>query len=168
MSVATRSGERTEVLERIGRAFKGATAALRRLRGRETHRPGGLSYAQYGLLFGLCDAGGPKSSRELALAADVSPATAAEMLDALASAGLVERIRSQDDKRIVLTSLTDRGKALIDERRARYEPLWRKALDRFSDEELLTAATVLEELREMFDEFAEAEPERPASELSRS
>jgi DNA-binding MarR family transcriptional regulator len=146
--------DRTEALEALGRAFKGTVAALRRLRARETHRPGELSYAQYGLLFGLWD-GEPKSSRELALAADVSPATAAEMLDGLAASGLVERTRSQEDKRIVLTSLTDRGRDVIKDRHARYEPRWHAAVDRFGEEELLTAAEVLDALRQMFDEFAD-------------
>ena len=119
-----------ECYETVGRAFKGALAAQRRLRGRDTHRPGELSYAQYGLLFALCD-GDARSSRELAVAADVSPATAAEMLDGLAASGLVERMRSEDDKRIVLTSLSERGQALVDERRAMYEPRWRAALSQF-------------------------------------
>lgn len=148
--------DRTEALEALGRAFKATSATLRRLRGRETHRPGELSYAQYGLLFGLWD-GEPKSSRELAVTADVSPATAAEMLDALAASGLIERIRSQEDKRIVLTSLTGRGREVIERRHARYEPLWRAALERFSEEELLTAADVLDALRQMFDQLAEVE-----------
>jgi DNA-binding MarR family transcriptional regulator len=126
------------------------------MRGRE--RAGELSYAQYGLLFGL-SAGAPRSTRELAIAADVSPATATEMLDGLAADGLVERIRSTEDKRIVLTSLTQRGQALVDERRALYEPLWRAAFDEFSEEELLTAARVVESLHELFDGLAESEPE---------
>lgn len=142
---------RTEVMEAVGRSFKGAVAALRRLRGRETHQPGELSYAQYGLLFGLWD-GAAKSSRELALLADISAATAAEMLDGLAAAGLVHRTRSEEDKRIVLTSLTQRGRELIDERRQRYEPRWRAALGEFTDDELLTAARVLDAIRTMFDE----------------
>lgn len=154
MSIATR--DRMEVLEAVGAAFKGALAAVRRMRGRETHRPGELSYAQFGLLFGLCD-GEARSSRELAFAADISPATAAEMLDGLATAGLVQRTRSQEDKRIVLTSLTERGSALIEERRARYEPRWRAALAEFSDEELMTAANVLGALHKMFDELADSE-----------
>lgn len=153
MSVATR--DRVEVMETVGRAFKGALAAVRRLRGRETHHHEELSYAQFGLLFGLCD-GGSKSSRELAFAADISPATAAEMLDALAASGLVARLRSEDDKRIVLTSLTERGRKLIEARRARYEPRWRAALERFSDDELQTTAEVLDALRQMFDELAES------------
>jgi DNA-binding MarR family transcriptional regulator len=147
---------RAEALEAFGRAFKGTHAALRRLRARETHRPDELSYAQYGLLFGLWD-GEPKSSRELAVAADVSPATAAEMLDALAASGLVERIRSQEDKRIVLTSLTDRGREVIERRHARFEPRWRASLERFSEDELLTAVEVLDALRELFDEFVDEE-----------
>lgn len=152
--MSVRTSSRTEALEALGQAFKAADAALRRLRGRESHRPGELSYAQYGLLFGLWD-GVPRSLRELATAADVSPATAAEMLDSLAASGLVDRIRSADDKRVVLTSLTQRGRALIDERRAHYEPRWRRALKQFSDEELLTAASVLDEVRAMFDEAAD-------------
>jgi DNA-binding MarR family transcriptional regulator len=152
----TRSATRTEAIESLGRAFKATQAAVRRMRGRETHHPGELSYAQYGLLFALCD-GEARSSRELALAADVSPATAAEMLDSLAASGLVQRNRSRDDKRIVLTSLTERGKAVIDERRARYEPRWRAALAGFSQDELRTTARVLDALRQMFDELADAE-----------
>lgn len=151
--MTVRTPTRAESLQAFGRAFKAANAALRRMRGRETHHPGELSYAQYGLLFGLCD-GVPRSSRELAIAADVSPATAAEMLDSLAAAGLVERIRSVEDKRVVLTSLTERGHALVDERRARYEPRWRAALKEFSDDELLAAAAVLDRVRAMFDELA--------------
>jgi DNA-binding MarR family transcriptional regulator len=145
---------RTETLEGVGRAFKGAIAAMRRMRSRETHRAGELSFAQYGLLFGLAD-GTPRSARELADLADVSPASATEMLDLLAASGLVVRARSVDDKRIVLTTLTDRGMTLVGERRAQFEPRWRAALDEFSDEELLAAARVLEALRGFFDERAE-------------
>jgi DNA-binding MarR family transcriptional regulator len=124
--------------------------AVRRLRGRETQNADGLSNAQYGLLFGLvCDR--PMSARELADAADLTPATVAQMLDSLAAAGLVQRSRSEQDKRVVLTALTPRGQALIEERRTRTEPLWRAALSPFSDAELLTAAAVLDRLADHFE-----------------
>jgi DNA-binding MarR family transcriptional regulator len=152
--MSVRAPSRADTLAAFGRAFKGANAALRRLKARQTHGPGELSHAQYGLLFGLRDSE-PRSLRELALAADVSPATAAEMLDSLAAAGLVERTRSTEDKRVVLTSLSDRGRAVVDERRARYEPRFRAAMSKFADEELLTAAAVLERLGTMFDELAD-------------
>lgn len=142
--------ERVAALEQLGRSFKAMMAASRRLRGRETQRPGELSFAQYSLLFGLAD--GELSARDLADAADLAPATVTQMLDALAAAGLVERVRSDADRRVVLTSLTERGAALVAARRARYEPRWRQALAEFSEEDLQTAAAVLDRLREMFDD----------------
>jgi DNA-binding MarR family transcriptional regulator len=138
--------------EQLGRSFKAAMAAVRRLRGRETHRPGELSYAQFSLLFSL--AGEQlRSAKELADAAALSPATVAQMLESLELAGLVRRSRSTDDRRIVLTGLTERGEGLVRERRARFEQRWRDALAGFSDEELLTAAAVLERLAEHFREL---------------
>jgi len=137
--------------EAVGLAFKRAMAAMRRLRGRETHHPGELSYAQYGLLFGLAS-GCALSSRELAYQADVTSATAAQMLDHLEAAGMVQRVRSPEDKRVVLTSLTGRGRQVIEERRARQEPRWRAALSEFSDDELSTAASVLNRIATLFDE----------------
>ena len=48
--------DRRQAAEQVARSFKGSMAAVRRLRGRESHRPGELSDAQYSLLFGLRDA----------------------------------------------------------------------------------------------------------------
>ncbi len=141
-----------EPLARVGRSFKAAMGAVRRLRGRDTHRPGQLSYAQYGLLFGLAESAG-LSSGELAIAADLSPATVTAMLDHLTATGLVERIRSESDKRVVIVSLTERGRAVVQERHARLEPRWRAALREFSDDELLTAARVLDRLAVLFNDF---------------
>jgi DNA-binding MarR family transcriptional regulator len=140
--------------EQFTQSFKAAMAAVRRLRGRETHRPGELSHAQYGLLFGLA-AGGALSAGELALAADVSPASATQMLDAMERSGLVERARSGEDRRVVLSSLTQRGRDVVEARRALIEPRWRAALAEFSDRDLRTAAAILDGIREVFDELAE-------------
>jgi DNA-binding MarR family transcriptional regulator len=152
--MSTVTASRADAVQAVGQAFKGANAALRRLKARQTPRPGELSHAQFGLLFSLCD-GEPRSLRDMALAADVSAATAAEMLDGLADAGLVERTRSTEDKRVVLTALTDRGRAVVDERRSRYEPRFRAALEEFREDELRSAASVLERLGAMFDELAD-------------
>ena len=139
-------------------SFKGAMAAVRRLRGRDTHRPGELSYAQFSLLFGLAERG-ELSASELAGLADVAPATATQMLDSLSSGGFVQRSRSERDRRIVLVSLTERGGQLVAARRARYEQLWAAALAEFSDRELATATAVLDRARAIFDEIA-AESDR--------
>jgi len=133
--------------------FKAAMAAVRRLRGRDTHRPEELSYAQCGLLFGLADRG-ELSASELAGLADVAPATATQMLDSLVAGGFVERSRSDRDRRMVLVSLTARGSDLVAARRARYEALWARGLARFSEPELETATVVLDCARAVLDEIA--------------
>jgi DNA-binding MarR family transcriptional regulator len=148
---------RLEAAEQLARSFKGTLAAVRRLRGRETRHPAELSDAQYGLLFGLREHS-ELSSKELALAADLSAPTATEMLDGLAAAGLVRRERSERDRRVVLISLTDRGREVVEERRARYEPMWREALSQYSDDELLRAADVLDSLRELFERMSDERP----------
>jgi DNA-binding MarR family transcriptional regulator len=146
----------------LAAAFKGVLGAARRMRGRETRRDGSLSDAQYGLLFGLREQD-EVSSGELATLADLSPATATQMLDALAAVGLVRRVRSERDRRVVLTSLTERGHALLEERHARIAPRWNAALSGFSDEELRTAAAVMDSLHTVFDEVTVSPPAVPES-----
>lgn len=150
----------SEAHDELRRAFRGVNIAMRRLRGRETHHAAGLSYAQFGLLFAL-EGGGALSARSLAEAASLSPASVTQMLDALESSGLVERARSAEDKRVVLSQLTDRGERAIEQARARMEPAWRTALAEFSEEQLLTAAAVLDALSGCFSAVAEDRP--PAS-----
>lgn len=136
----------------LGLAFKRAMGAVRRLRGRETHRPGQISYAQYALLFGLSGAC-ERSARELAEQADLSPATVTQMLEHLEASGLVKRTRSEQDRRVVLSVLTERGAAVVAERHAQMEPRWQAALADFSDAELTAAARVLTRLADYFDDL---------------
>ncbi len=152
---ATLKPETVTAHEQLGSSFKAAIAAVRRLQGRDAHRAdGGLGHAQYGLLFGLREHH-ELSLSELAEAASLSPAAATEMLDGLFAAGLVKRERSERDRRVVLISLTERGEALVEDRRKRYEPRWRGALSDFTEDELRTAAAVLDRLRHYFDELKE-------------
>jgi DNA-binding MarR family transcriptional regulator len=136
--------------EALGRALKGAIAAVRRLRGRDTHRPGELGYAQYSLLFELSERG-EVSARELACAAALSPASVAQMLDQLSNLGLVVRTRSARDRRVVVSRLSPSGRDLVVARRARILPLWEAALAEFTVAELIAAADVLERLHAFFD-----------------
>jgi DNA-binding MarR family transcriptional regulator len=138
--------------QELGQALKSCLSAVRRLRGRENRAHGELSDAQYGLLFNLVDHE-PLPTSELACLANLSPATATGMLDGLVAAGLVERTRSERDRRVVLTSLTAHGRALVDARHARFAPRFSAALAEFSDEELGTAAAVFKRLGTMFDEI---------------
>ena len=104
----------------FGLAFKRTMAVVRRVRGRDTHRPGELSYAQYGLLFGLAEHG-ELCATDLARLAEVAPSTATKMLDRLVETGLVRRVRSECDRRVVLVALTSRGAEIVAARRERYE-----------------------------------------------
>ena len=151
---ATRT-ERDEAMEELGRSFKSAFAAVRKARGRETQRAGELSHAQYQVLFELLRSG-ELSSGDLAAVTDVSPASITEMLDRLAGAGLVTRVRSQTDRRVVLSSLTDDGRAVCEERRAQIEPLWNEELARFTPEQLRTAAEVFDSLGQLFERLCES------------
>jgi DNA-binding MarR family transcriptional regulator len=142
--------------QELGQAFKSCLGAVRRLRGRENRAHGELSDAQYGLLFNLVGHEALPTS-ELASAANLSPATATGMLDGLVAAGLVERTRSERDRRVVLTSLTEHGRALVDARHAQFAPRFAAALAEFSDDELRTAAAVFGRLGAMFDEIRPSE-----------
>jgi DNA-binding MarR family transcriptional regulator len=122
------------------------------MRGRENRCHDELSDAQYSLLFHLRDHDSLPTS-ELAALADLSPATATGMLDGLVAHDLVSRERSERDRRVVLTSLTERGRDLVAARHARFAPLWAAAMGEFSDSELRTAAAVLDRVRAMFDEI---------------
>ena len=144
---------KAQAMEALAQSFKRATAAARRLRGRETQKPGGLSHAQYQVLFELLRRG-ELPAGGLAAVADVSPASMTQMLDRLADAGLVERVRSEEDRRIVGARLTDAGREACEERRAALEPLWREMLTGFSATELHTAAAVLDRLTALYERLS--------------
>ena len=152
----------TDAREQLGAAFKAVMIAMRQMRGRQARRHNGLSYAQYGLLFSLGE-GQAMSARDLGEAASLSPASVTQMLDHLEAGGLVARKRSSEDKRVVMTELTERGQQAIAEMKARTEPAWRAALAEFSDEQLLTAAAVLDRLAEHFARLDDAHDDAEAA-----
>jgi DNA-binding MarR family transcriptional regulator len=143
---------REQALDELRDSFRGVLGSVRRLKGRDTHRPGEPSFAQFHLLAALAERG-DLSTSDLAAAADLSPATVTQMLDALEAMELVQRLRSTSDRRVVTCSLTDRGRQLITEKRARWEGYFRKRLSEFSAEELATTAAVLDRMRAMYDEI---------------
>jgi DNA-binding MarR family transcriptional regulator len=151
---------RDEALNDLRDSFRAVMASIRRLKGRDTHRAGEVSFAQFHLLFALVDHDQLSTSR-LAALAELSPATATQLLDGLEKLGLVHRSRSTTDRRIVVCSLTDEGRRLIGQKRERWEGYFRQMLAEFSAEEIATAAAVLERMRAMYDEIdAEAAPRR--------
>jgi DNA-binding MarR family transcriptional regulator len=145
---------RREAIQALGLSFRRTMVAIRRLRGRDTQRPGTPGFAQYQLLFTLAGRDG-LSTGELASAADLSPATVTQMLDSLVEMGFVTRDRTSADRRIVTCSLTGSGREWIEERRSTLERCWDEALSEFSVGDLAVAAAVFDRVAEMFDGFDE-------------
>jgi DNA-binding MarR family transcriptional regulator len=148
----TSAGEWPPELRSLGRAFRSVFRSLSRMRGRDTHLVGGeISHAQLELLIEL-DERGELSAGDLALAARISPASVTQMLDGLVESGHVARTRSERDRRVVLASLTPRGHARIEAKRAAWQERWERALADVSEREMKAATKVLERLAEMFDQ----------------
>lgn len=147
--------EWTAELEELGRAFRRVFRLLSRLRGRDTHLGGAeISHAQFELLIELYEHG-EMPAGELAAAAGLSPGTVTEMLEHLAGQGHVERVRSDTDRRVVVSRLTAQGRRQIEAKRAAWRQRWTGALAGIEPSELRAAARVLERLGAAFED---AEP----------
>ena len=143
---------REEQLAELGAAFRRVFRGLSRLRGRDTHLAGGqLSHAQFELLSELSERGEVPAG-ELAAAARLTPGTVTQMLDHLADCGHVERLRSETDRRVVLSRLTAQGRRQIEAKRAAWKGRWDDALADVDMGELEAATRVLERLGAMVEE----------------
>lgn len=145
------SDQRDAALQSFGEAYQHVARAQRRLRGRDAMQPGRLTAPQVNLLLPLLD--GPMSSGSLAEAAGLTPATTTHMLDQLAVSGTVQRQRRTDDKRVVVTSLTDGGRAMLEDRQAEMRQAWDAALADLSVEELDQAAKAMEAVCRFLDDL---------------
>jgi DNA-binding MarR family transcriptional regulator len=146
----------------LGLAFRRVFRTLNRIRGRDTHLGGSqLSQAQYELLIEL-EERGELAAGELAAAARLSPATVTQMLDHLAACGHVERIRSQDDRRVVVSRLKPLGRRSIQARRSAWRARWDEALADVPVEDLRAATRVLERLGAMFEDAPAGDGSRGA------
>jgi DNA-binding MarR family transcriptional regulator len=145
----TMTATRTEVAAELRDAVQAFTAAQRRLRSRDS-RMGGLSIAQWQLLRQLAEADELPAGK-LAAGAELTPASATQMLDHLAEQGWVERVRSETDRRVVLNRLTTDGRERFERKRAQIEERWREALADIPAEQLGQAAQVLRRMAEVLD-----------------
>jgi len=150
MSPEAAAAAREELANELRAAFGELLGADRRLRSRDPQRPGALSYAQVRALVLLDDAD-EATAGQLAKAADLTPASVTAMLDHLEGEGIVERRRSDLDRRVVVVSLTPAGRTLLAEKRARWRACWEAAVEEFSDGELRAAGAVMRKMAQMFD-----------------
>jgi MarR family transcriptional regulator, organic hydroperoxide resistance regulator len=140
----------------LGMAFRRVFRSFSRLRGRDTHLGAGeLSHAQFELLIELFERGELQAG-ELAAAARLTPATVTQMLDHLAEHGHVERVRSQTDRRVVVSRLTPQGRKAIEAKRAAWKARWEQALADVAVDDLSAATRVLERLGAMVEDASPA------------
>jgi len=137
-------------LAELRAAFSELLGAERRLRGRNPARKGELSNAQVRALFHLAD-GEACTSGALAKRAELSAASMTAMLDQLEDDGIVERRRSETDRRQVFVKLTAAGHQALQERRAAWEQLWREELKNHPQQDVEAAIRVMRSLAQMLD-----------------
>lgn len=153
MSVAA-SDRRTEALAAVREEFGCLMGAERRLRGRDQHRKAedGLTVAHVRALFAL-DKRDAATAGEIAETARLSPASVTAMLDDLERDGIVTRDRSDSDRRRVLVTLTDEGRAVLRKRSRRWLKRWEEALAEVPERDLEAAAEVLRRISGLLDEL---------------
>jgi DNA-binding MarR family transcriptional regulator len=153
MSVAA-PDRRAEALAALREEFGGLLGAERRLRGRDQHRKveDGLTIAHVRALFAL-DQSEPATPGEIAETARISPASVTGMLDDLQRDGIVTRVRSGSDRRRVLVTLTEDGRALLKKRRRLWLKRWETALADVPERDLEAAAEAMRRIAGILDEL---------------
>jgi DNA-binding MarR family transcriptional regulator len=148
MATRTKTAAREELRVALAELF----AARRRLHGRD-QRHGGITFAQMALLRVLADEGGEVPASRLAARADITPTSVTQMVDGLVKHGLVERVRSEEDRRVVFVRLTPAGREAFERQRAMYEERTREAVADMTVDEVDQAAKVLRRVARMLDDL---------------
>jgi DNA-binding MarR family transcriptional regulator len=148
----TDHSDRVAALAEFSNAYLEVARAQRRLRGRDAMKRGALSAPQTNLLLPLLEIG-PMSSGQLAEAAGLTPATTTHMLDQLAAAGVVERERSDADRRVVVSRLTEDGTKQLERRRQEMSQAWETALADLDARALSDAAAALRRVTAFVNEL---------------
>jgi MarR family transcriptional regulator, organic hydroperoxide resistance regulator len=138
-----------ESVRRLYDALRHTSAAERRLR-TSSHGPGELTFPQVRALAALAREE-QLTAGELARSAELRPATVTALLDQFEDAGILRRTRSTEDRRVYMVSLTDAGRELVQRRYRAWQEHWNRRLDGISDEDLETAARVLDEVAALYD-----------------
>ena len=126
--------------------------AARRARGRASSDvSGGLSLAQYHVLEPLGN--GPRTNRELAELAGISAPTATRIVDGLLERHWVSRVADPTDRRAVVISLTETGRAALTKKQREYLARRRQIADALDPHEQAVAAALLRRLAAVIEEL---------------
>jgi DNA-binding MarR family transcriptional regulator len=135
-------------------AFETLAQAVRRARGAVAHdAPGRLTLSQYSLLLPLSGSDTARVS-DLAAGAGIAPSTASRILDALERRAIVRRTRSVEDRRGVTVTLTDHGRASLDQQHEWMRGRQLQFFDGLPGEERQLVADLLGRLAALIDELS--------------
>lgn len=110
--------------------------------------PRGLSLTQYNVLRILRGAGPDGLCRsEIGDRLITRMPDVTRLLDRMEAAGLVSRVRSTEDRRLVNTTLTKRGRAVVDELDAEVARVHQEQLGHLNETELRTLIDLLDRAR---------------------
>jgi DNA-binding MarR family transcriptional regulator len=90
---------------------------------------------------------------QLAARTSLTPATVTQMLESLSAAGMVERTRSERDRRVVTTRLTPEGRRRLERKQAALSAKWQDATADLDAGELEAASRVVRRLSSYLDEL---------------
>jgi DNA-binding MarR family transcriptional regulator len=140
----------SRTLDELRMAMGELFGAERRLRGREQQQPRDLTNSQLRALIVL-EKSIEVTAGELAKSADLNPASVTAMLAQLEANGIVERRRSSQDRRVCIVSLTDKGRGIVEDKRANWQALWEAHLGDLSEQELTAALRVMRTMTALLD-----------------
>jgi DNA-binding MarR family transcriptional regulator len=106
--------------------------------------PYDISGAQYVILVGL--ANGIDSASGLCKGVSYDPGAMTRMIDRLERKGLVQRVRSPDDRRVVRIALTDEGKAVYPKLLASAAQVMNRGLEGFTKSDVQQLEALLQRI----------------------
>lgn len=105
--------------------------------------PSGISRSEFEVLSALARSDHPLRASEVTSITGISGASTTKHTERLATLGLVERTRLERDGRVVLLTLTDEGRALVEAEFPRRLARERQMLEGLGDDELQTLSDLL-------------------------
>lgn len=94
-----------------------------------------------------------KNMSSVAKSLSVTTGTLTIAMNSLVKKGYVERVRSEEDRRVVLLSLSEKGKRAYKHHKVFHENMIKATVDRLSDDEKQTLAKALVNLKGYFEEY---------------
>ncbi|HTX32765.1 MAG TPA: MarR family transcriptional regulator [Solirubrobacteraceae bacterium] len=150
-SADTTRGSTTDA-NRFAQAWDEFLLALRRSQARGQTARDELTLAQYYALAQLRDQEALPVC-QLAEGAGIAPPTATRLIDGLERAGLLQRTRSEADRRAVLVSLTEAGREALRRKQAQIGRRRRTIYERLEPEERRQSERLLHHLAEIMDQL---------------